>query len=292
MGWDDLQVFLTAVRTGSHARAASALGVDATTIGRRLAALEARLGTRLLDRTPRGLVPTAAGAAIVPRAERVEAEMLAVEREAAGADTRFEGPVRITGGDGMLTVLVVPALIGLRQRHPGIEVELRADTRNLDLSRREADVAIRLARPTEPAFIARRLGMLAFGIYAARSYLDRHPTPRRLADTASHAWIGFEAELDHVPQVRWLRRTVPSPRWVLRANTTMLQYAACCAGHGLALLPTFVAAQGRDLVAIATRTAGPSREVWAVMHGDLRRNARVALVMDWLAGLLRQGPAR
>jgi DNA-binding transcriptional LysR family regulator len=281
--WDDLQVFLAAVRTGSHIKAGRALGVDPTTVGRRLAALERELGAKLFDRTPHRLVPTAAGLAVVPRAERVEAELLAVQREAGGADQRVDGPIRITGGDGLLDTIVAPALVALRRRHPGLAIELRADTRTLDLSRREADVALRLSRPSQPSLVARRLGSLGFGVYASRGYLDHHPTPRTLADTADHAWIGFPPELDDLPQVRWLRRIAPRPRWVLRANLTTTQVAACRAGHGLALLPTFVAA---DLVQIAPRTPGPARELWAVIHADLRGNARVAVVMDWLAGLM------
>lgn len=283
MRWDDLQVFLAAVRTGSHIKAGRALGVDPTTVGRRLAELERELGAKLFDRTPHRIAPTAAGLAIVPRAERVEAELLAVQREAAGADLRVDGPIRITGGDGLINAIVVPALVALRRRHPGLAIELRGDTRSLDLSRREADIALRLVRPTQPSLVARRLGSLGFGVYASRGYLDDHPTPRTLADTADHGWIGFPAELDELPQVRWLRRIVPRPRWVIRANTTATQVAACRAGHGLALLPTFVA---DDLVQIAPRTPGPSRELWAVIHADLRRNARVAVVMAWLAGLL------
>jgi DNA-binding transcriptional LysR family regulator len=289
MRWDDLQVFLAAVRTGSQIKAGRALGVDPTTIGRRLAALERELGAKLFDRTPQRLVATAAGLAIVPRAERVEAELLAVQREAGGADQRVDGPIRITGGDGLLNAVVVPALVALRRRHPGLAIELRADTRRLDLSRREADLALRLVRPSQPSLIARRLGNLGFGVYASRGYLDLHPTPRTLADTAGHDWIGFEAELDDLPQVRWLRCIVPRPRWVIRANTTMTQVAACRAGHGLALLPTFVA---EDLVQIAPRSHGPTRELWAVIHADLRRNARLAVVLDWLANLVGSSSAR
>ena len=199
MSWDDLQVFLATVRTGSYASAARALGVDPTTVGRRISALEAKLGARLFDRTPHRLEPTAVAMAIVPRAERIDAEVLAVEREASGADARVTGPVRITGSDGVVNEILVPALLALRQRHPGLAIELRAETRVLDLSRRETDVAIRLVRPTQASLIARRMGLLGFGIYAARSYLDRRATPRSLADTADHDWIGFEAELDHLP---------------------------------------------------------------------------------------------
>ena len=284
--WDDVQVFLALARPGSHNKAARALGVDPTTVGRRLAALEDTLGTRLFDRTPLRLVATPAALAILPRAERVEAELHAVEREASGADARIAGPIRITAGDGTINFIVAPALVELRRAHPGLEIVLRGDVRTLDLSRREADIALRLIHPKQPALIAKKLGAMQFGIYAARSYLDHHGTPRTLADTVAHPWIGFEADLDHVPQTRGLHRAIGVPRYVLRANATATHLAACAAGHGLALLPTFVARRSPELVQVAPRTPGPSRDLWAVTHSQLRGNARVAQVMRWLADVV------
>jgi len=286
MNWDDYQIFLALQRGQSHARAARALGVNATTIGRRLAALEGALGARLFQRTPAGLSLTPSGEAILVRVERVEAELLAAQRELAGADTRAVGTVRLTSGDALASYVLVPGLVELRRRHPQLFIELRADTRALDLSRREADVALRLARPKEPSFIARRAGHMRFALYASRPYLDQRGTPRAAKELAEHDFIGFEAELDQVPQVKWLRRLLREPRWVFRANTTTAQAAACAAGHGIALLPTFVAAHEPNLVPLLPRLDGPVRELWAVTHADLRKNARVALVVDWLTALL------
>ncbi len=290
MAWDDFQVFLAVHRTGSHARAGRALGVDPTTIGRRLATLEAGLGARLFDRTPAGLVATPVAQALVPRLARVEAELLAAEHELRGADTRIDGPVRITASDGLVRYVLVPALVPLRRRHPGLAIELGTDTRTLDLSRREADVAVRLVRPTEPALVARKLGAMAFSLHASRAYLERSGTPRSTAELERHDWIGFESALDRLPQVTWLRRTVPRLRYAIRANTTAIHVAACTAGHGIALLPSFIAAHEPDLVPVLPRLAGPTRDLWAVAHSAMRRNARVALVLSWLDELLGELP--
>lgn len=281
--WDDLRVFLAVHRRSSHAAAGRELGVDATTIGRRLGALERSLGARLFDRTPSGLAPTEAGAALFARAERIEAEVLASEREIRGTDARLTGAVRVTAGDGLVHYVLVPALAELRRTHPGISVELRADTRSLDLSRREADVAVRLSRPREPSLVARRLGAMRFGLYAGRAYLARRGAPRTAGDLADHDFVGFEASLDDLPQVRWLRRAVPAVRWAVRASTTTAQVLACAEGLGVALLPTFAAADAR-LVPLLPRLACPSREAWIVVHEDVRRNARVEAVIAWLAG--------
>jgi DNA-binding transcriptional LysR family regulator len=282
MQWDDVRVFLALERLGSQQRAARQLGVDPTTIGRRLAALESDLGVRLFARTPEGAVVTAAGRRLVARAERMEAEALEAERELTASDSRLEGALRLTAPDGLLHAALVPALSAFRRDYPLLSLELRADTRVLDLSRREADVAVRLVRPKEPALVARRLGEFSSWLFASDQYLERHGTPRSLAALAAHDFIGFDASLDRLPQNRWLRRALPEPRYVLRANTTLAQALACAEGNGIALLPAFVAAREPRLRRILPRLVGPRREVWAVTHSDLRDNARVRALLAWL----------
>ncbi len=284
--WDDLRIFLAMYRSGSQKAAARRLQVAHTTIGRRLVALESALGARLFDRTPNGVALTSVGLALLPRAERVEAELIAAERELRGADAKLEGPVRVTAGDGLVHYVIVPALGELRREHPGISIELRADTRELDLSRREADIAVRLHRPSERSLVARRLGVMKLGLFASRAYLERRGTPRTLADLAGHDFVGFDASLDELPQVRWLRQTVGAgkdPRWAIRATTTTAQALACVESQGIALLGTFVAAREPRLVPVLPRAATPSRDMWLVVHEDMRRNARVAAVNEWLA---------
>lgn len=286
MLWDDLQVFLAVHRRGSHKAAARALSVDPTTVGRRLAALEAAVGARLVVRTPDRVLATPVGLALATHAERIEAEVLAAERELEARDVRVEGALRVTAGDGLVHYVLLPALAELRREHPALAVELRADTRVLDLSRREADVAVRLARPKEPALVARRLGTLPFALFASQAYLDRRGAPRSLAALAAHDWIGFEASLDNLPQFRWLRRSIPEPRYVLRANATTTQVLACADGHGVALLPLLVAPREPRLRRLLPRLVGPSRDMWGVVHADLRGNPRVQIVLAWLARLV------
>lgn len=281
--WDDLRVLLAVHRRGSHAAAGRELGVDATTIGRRISVLETRLGARLFDRAPRGLTPTKNGEALARSATRMEEALLAGEREVRGADTRISGSVRVTAGDGLVHFVLAPAVTSLVRLHPDLTVELRADTRALDLSRREADVAVRLSRPREGALVARRLGVMRFGIYGSRAYFERRAMPRRSADLPTHDFVGFEPELDDLPQSRWLRKLAGEPRWVLRANTTSAHAAACRAGLGLALLPVFVGARMTDLVPVLPRLEGPSREAYLVVHEQVRKSARVDAVLTWIA---------
>lgn len=285
MLWDDVRVVLALQRAGSHKGAARALGVDATTISRRIAALERGLQTRLFARTPNGLEPTRAGEQLAAHAARMELEALAAERELASADARLEGSLRVTAPDGLLHYLLVPALSELRRAHPLVQIELMADSRVLDLSRREADVAVRLTRPREPALVARRLGELRFALFASPAYLEQHGAPRSVSALAAHEFIGFDASLDALPQIRWLRRSVPELRYALRANTTTAQARACAEGHGIALLPVVVGAREPRLRRLLPRLLGPTRELWAVSHLDLRANARVQAGMAWLSGV-------
>lgn len=284
--WDDLRVFLEVQRHGSHKRAARALGVDATTIGRRITALEGALGARLFERTPEGLLATSAGRALLPRAERIESEALAAERELHAADSKLEGTLRVTAADGFIHHVLLPALSDFRREHPHLLLEFRADHRVLDLSRREADVAVRLVRPKQPALIARRLGQMQLWLFASQDYVARRGTPRSLAALAAHDWIGFDASLDATPQARWLRRAVPEPRWVIRANSTSAQVLACAEGHGIALLPAFAAGADPRLRRLMPRLIGPARELWGVTHADMRTSTRCDAFLRWLARLV------
>ena len=173
------------------------------------------------------------------------------------------------------------------RKHPGLSLELQTETSILDLSRREADVALRLVRPKEPALVARHLGELPLGIFASEAYLKRRGTPRTLAAAASHDWIGYGEACNHYSQVRWLHRVVRSPRYVLRASTLTTQMIACAEGIGLALLPVFCARNEPRIAQLFTRHAAPSRDLWGVFHTDLRVDARISIFFAWVTAVLR-----
>ena len=287
MQWDDVRVFLAVQRRGSHQGAARLLAVDATTVSRRLSALERSLAARLFLRTPERLELTSAGKRLLLHAEKMEAEALAGERALAAADERLEGSLRVTAADGFVQYLLLPALAEFRREHPQLTVHLVSESRLLDLSRREADVAVRLVRPREPALIARRLGELKMLLFASRDYLARRGTPRALSALAAHDWVGFDSSLDASPHVTWLRKIVAEPRYVLRVNSTTAQVRACAEGLGVALLPSYVAAREPNLVQLLPRRVGPCREMWGVTHVDLRANARVQACLTWLSHIAR-----
>jgi DNA-binding transcriptional LysR family regulator len=252
------------------------------TVGRRLAALEADLETALFERTPAGLVATPAGQVLGRRAEQMELELLASERELNGRDARLEGEVRITAGDAITAHLLVPWMLDFQRAHPGIRLELLADNAALDLTRREADVAVRLFRPRERSLVAVRAGDLPFSVFGSAAYFMRRTRPRAIEDLADHDWIEWGTAVAGTPPHHWLARHVPKRRVVLRATSTTALVAACAAGYGLALLPTFTAEAERRLVAVPVQRPPPGREVWIVTHADTRANARVRAVVTWL----------
>lgn len=286
MNWDDLRYFLAVHRRGSHKAAARLLRVAPTTVGRRIAALESESRATLFVRTPERLRTTPAGLALLPRAERVEAELLASERELHANRESLTGPLRVTAGDALVNHMLVPAMGGLLAAHPELVIELRTETAIVDLSRREADVALRFVRPKEPALVARHLGELPFALFASEAYLQRRGTPRTVAAAAAHDFIGYDEALEHMSQVRWLYRTVPSPRFVLRTTTITTQLIACAEGLGLALLPLFSASREPRIRQLFPRQVGPTRELWGVFHSDMRGNPGVSTFLGWLSDVL------
>lgn len=287
LAWDDLRVFLATHRTRSHAGAARALGVAPTTVARRLSALEEAVGARLFTRTPEGLAPTAAARALLPRAERIEAEALEAERALAGADARATGTVRVASGDGFATFIVAPALPAFLAAHPGLSIELRGGPRALDLVRGEADLAIRNFRPRERSLVVRRLGPEPQGLYASPAYLDAHGRPRSAADLDGHDLILYDRDFERVAGQVWLRGLAPHARIAVRANSTTTMHAACAAGAGVAMLSCAFCAEDPRFERVLPRLAVPGVEVWSATHGDLRAAARVTVTLRWLEELVR-----
>ncbi|MCM2334169.1 MAG: LysR family transcriptional regulator [Anaeromyxobacteraceae bacterium] len=282
LDWSGLKDFLELCRTGSLSAAARRLGVDRNTVARRVAALEGTLGLTLFERGPQGWIRTAAGEELAGLAGRVEEDVLALARHADARDRAVEGTVRLTTAMHLAAWLLAPALPALRARHPGILLEIAADQRTFDLTRREADLALRMGRPRDSGLVARRLSPVAYGFYAGRGY----PRAGRAAvDLGADLFLGFDDTLASVPQERWLTRLAPGRHVVFRSNSTAALLAAARAGLGVALLPRYLA----DAEPGLARLAGPEpveHELWLLVHGDLRRAPRVRAVIEWVDELV------
>jgi DNA-binding transcriptional LysR family regulator len=279
MDWDHLRFVLAAGRAGTLAGAARRLGVDQTTVGRRLAAAEAALGARLFDRVAGRLRPTATGLAALARAERMERAAADLAGDLAGAGG---GSVRLTAVPLLANRLLVPALPALVAARPGLRLELLAEPRNLNLTRREADLALRLARPQQGGgTLARRIGRLDYAVYGPRG---GHAGRRGAAPLP---WIGYEEGLAHLPPARWLA-TAEGPRAALAVQDAETLWQALLAGLGRSLLPCRLA-EGEPRLRRLDPGVALSREVWLLRHADQRGEPAVEAAVAWLEGLFASG---
>ncbi len=284
--WDDLQSFLAIARHGTLSAAARALGVMQTTMGRRLAGLEARAGARLLAKTPGGYVLTPAGEAVLGNVERIEAEALAVERRITGGDIRLEGVVRVTTVEILAVEVLTSAFAALQRAHPGIRLEVAADARSLSLARREADIAVRLARLTQNDLAVRKVASLGFGLYASAAYLEQHGPPDFGAGAPGHSTILNPSEGMHLPEMAWFTALTHQARPAVRHNSRYGQRAAAEAGMGLAALSRFMG-DPTGLVRLPTPTPAPLRDVFLAVHHDIRHTPRIRAVTEVIATTLR-----
>jgi DNA-binding transcriptional LysR family regulator len=288
LDWGHLRFFLELVRTGSLSRAARRLGVDRNTVARRVGALEEELGVSLFERGPQGWSHTSAGHELAKLASRVEEDVLALARHVDARDRALAGSVRLTTATHLAAHLLVPALPALRERHPALVLEIAADQRNFDLTRREADLALRMGRPHDAGLVTRRLALVAHALYASRALVGGR---RRPVDFDGDPFIGFDDSLASAPQERWLARVAPERRIVFRCNSTASLLAAARLGVGVAVLPRFIADADPDL----QRLDAPDvvdHELWLLVHGDLRRSPRVRAVIEWVDALVaRARPA-
>jgi DNA-binding transcriptional LysR family regulator len=284
--WDLLRSFLGVVRHGSLSAAARALGLTQPTLGRHIAALESALGVGLFARAPQGLVPTPAAEGLVAHAEAMEAAARALVRAASGEAEETRGAVRLTASE-MIGAEVLPAILaGFREVHPRIDIELVLSNRNQDLSRRDADIAVRMVRPTQQALVAKKLGSVVIGLYAHRRYLARHGTPKRIEDLADHALIGFDRDDQAFRALGTGGLDVRREIFAFRTDDDLAQLAALRAGFGIGGAQAPIAARDPELVAVLPGAIGFRLEMWLAMHEDLRRSRRVRLLYDHLAHAL------
>jgi len=283
--WDDLHYVLAVGRYGTLSAAARRLGVNPSTVFRRIGLIEDRLGTRLFERHRDGYTPTAAGEDAVALGERLEGEIDDLERRLAGRDTRPSGTVRVTTTDTLMMGALAPVLATFRACHPEITLEVVVENRFLSLSKRDADVAIRPTSAPPDTLVGRRVCRIATAVYGASAYLAVAPSPD---DLAAHAWVAPDDSLAHLPSARWLRTTLSAGQAVLRINTLLGLLAAVEAGMGLAALPCFLGDAGPGLRRVRPPIDGLATELWLLTHRDLRQVARVRAFLDFTDRELRR----
>lgn len=285
MNWDDLRYIRALGTAGTLAKAALVLGVHHSTVFRRMERIEAELAVRLFDRHRDGISLTPAGEEAVATAERLGVEVDALERHLAGRDTSPTGNVRLTTTDTLLEGVLGPLLAEFRRHYPGIQLEVAVGNPFLNLSRRDADIALRPTATPQETLVGRRIADVATAIYAAREYLAEAPGTDRLD---AHAWIAPDESLAHLKSVHWLRTQLPGVVPVLRCNSLTAMLAAVRSGVGLAALPCFMGDRACELVRVRDPLPEFTVGLWLLTHRDLRRVARVRAVLDYLYDALAQ----
>lgn len=274
--WDDLPLFLAVARTGTLTAAGQHLGVNASTVHRRLAALEVSLGTRLFDRSPTGLTATAAGEAMLPLAEQVEQDVMHLARRIAGRDQSPEGRVHLTAPESLLPLLVEP-LGAFRARYPRIDLRVSFSDRFFDLARREADVALRPSPEPPDDALGRRIAAVAWGVYVARG----------CPDAAALPWACFTDDLSRLAAARlWRERHAGEPV-LLSVNSVPAMHSVVARSACRGMLPAFVGDADPRLERLGGLLPEAASALWLLRHPDLRNTARVRALSDLLWEALR-----
>lgn len=281
--WNDLQHFLAVARHGSTLAAGRALGVDQSTVLRRIAALERHLGQPLVIRHPTGYRLSEFGQGLLPHAERVGQAVAGLEQQLEAVAHDAVGVVRVTCPEPLVQRLAgSPLLDRFRERHPRLRVEFVSSDRYLDLMKGEADLALRSGDTEDGALIGRKIGDSYWAVYGSPAYLAQAGRPDSVAALAQHALIGFDDSMAGHRAAAWLRGVAPGARIVARSASVLGLLASAKAGLGLAPLPTALGDADADLV----RVLGPIdalTRIWRVLvHPDLRHTPRVAALFDFI----------
>ncbi|HEV2559486.1 MAG TPA: LysR family transcriptional regulator [Microvirga sp.] len=285
--WDDLRFFLAVARAGRLTVAARRLGADHATVSRRISALEDALQAKLFERRPQGYALTAHGERLLSKAESMETQALAVSSEIGGADLALSGTVRIGTPDGFGTLFLAPRTASFAARYPDLEIQLIAMPRLLSLSKREADVAVSLAPPKEGKIVARKLTDYRLGLYAAASYLERHPAVAAPDDLHRQEMIGYIDDLIFTPELDYLDEVSKGLRPRLQSSNLVAQMQATVAGAGICILPHFAAALDPRLVPVLPEAVAIVRSFYLIVHADLKDVARIRATMDFLVREVR-----
>jgi DNA-binding transcriptional LysR family regulator len=279
--WDDLRIFLSLAREGTLTTAAKALGVSHPTVARRVQALESQIGARLFERLPDRFVPTAAGAELLADTEAMEKAALSINRRSAGLSDTVSGVVRLSAGEAM-TALLARHLAELRTSLKQIEFELTASHTLANLSRREADLLIREQVPELGGIVARKLGRVAYAVYANRALTVGK------AGLKAAPWIGFDDDHSYMPGQHWLQQLLDGVRPAVRCNNWLVVLEAARAGAGLAVLPCFLGDPDPQLHRVGSVIADVFADQWLLVHRDLRALPRVRAVMDAVVTLFQR----
>lgn len=289
INWDDFRYFLAAAESGSLSAAAKRLHSNQPTVGRHINALEMALGLKLFQRHKKGLTLTQEGVWVLEQSELLQSGVQNIQR-VEGEYQQLRGSVRLALPEGLCNEILIPRLEDFYLRYPNLHLILNASSHTANLTRGEADIAIRLFRPKETDLVARQLMDMAMGLYAGRQYLQTHEPPVTLSDLSQHHIIGYGDELAGLPENQWLLNHVPKDDWMLQSDSTASRLRATMCGLGISIQPCLFAKTNPELIQILDRVSLPTHKVWITYHRDLRQILRIRVTVEFLIALFTDKP--
>lgn len=281
LDWDDLRYVLAVAEAGSLAAASKRLDVNHTTVLRRVNGLEKRLGVRLFERLSTGYALTPAGSEAAAVAGHLGSTIDTLERRLAGQDLRLSGPLRVTTTDTLAVTILIPHLAAFRAEHPGVALELSISNAMADLTRRDADIAVRPSSEPPETLVGRRIADIAFAVYGRN---DRTSPATATDDLSDDPWVVLDESLANTATSRWMRDALPSTTPIAcRVDSLLAAREAVRAGMGLALLPCYLGDGAPGLRRVRGPLPGVRSSLWLLTHEDLRRTARVRAFIDFMA---------
>lgn len=284
--WSLIRSFLAALEAGSLLGAARALHTSQPTVGRHIAELESQLGLVLFERTGRGLVATASARQLAQGARAMEDGAMQMARSVTGAQTQVTGTVRITASQPVACLLMPPVLSAMRKALPDIQIDLEASNTVSNLLRREADIALRMVRPTQTSLVAKKIGQVAVGAYASREYLARRGTPGKPEDLLHHDMIGYDKLDDIMRGFHAGNLAVSRESFALRTDDLIVQWQAVRAGLGVGFLAHYTVRADPLVQRVLPKMPLPDLGMWLVVHREIRTSQRIRAVYDFLAHAL------
>jgi DNA-binding transcriptional LysR family regulator len=285
--WDDLRYFLAFARAGSMLAAAQALGVNQSTVQRRIAELEGHIGRRLVERHLGSYRLTELGRELRAAAEDVEASVTAFERHLAACDKGLTGAIRLTCGSSVADRLRrTPLIDAFHERYPGLRVELLISDRSFDLSKGEADISLRVGEPRDEALVCRKIADVSWSVYASRAYVQRHGRPENPEDLRGHLVVDCDGSIANYPGARWMRSVAPHATVATRSDHWQGLILAVKAGAGLAALPHFQGDCESELVRVID-DIGLVLPFHLLLHRDMQHTPRVRAFADFVASEIK-----
>lgn len=283
MNWDDLRFVLAVSRATGLNSAARTLGINPSSVYRRLESLETSMGVRLFERLRTGYRLTIAGEELAEAAARMEAEALNVERRVLGTDVRLQGNMRVSTSEALLIHLLAEHLPEFRSQYPDVSLDVTLSNQHVDLSRRDADIVIRATPAPPDHLVGRSVGHVNAAAYASPAYLDAQGRDKPIAD---YDWIGYDGELANFRQSRWTNENIPAERVKVRFDSICAVHNVIVRGLGCGALPCFVADDDPQLERLPGTYQETDVQMWVLTHPDLRKSARIRAGLQFFGSKL------